>query len=117
MEAYTDIISKNLADEPSFVVAVNNFVSLKGSKDVSDSLKKFDRLKEKGVETFRLGPGLDKLSSKQRETIYANRVLLLLHANKMDQVGFLLIYLCNYYFLWALIMVFWICCVISFFNL
>ncbi|OAY34390.1 signal recognition particle subunit SRP72 isoform X2 [Manihot esculenta] len=85
MEAYTDIINRNLADESSFVVAVNNFVSLKGTRDVSDNLRKLDRLKEKDAQGFQLAHGLEKLSPKQRETIYANRVLLLLHANKMDQ--------------------------------
>lgn len=86
MEAYTDIINRNLADEPSYAVAVNNVIALKGPKDISDSLRKLDRLKEQDAQNFQLAHGLDKLSSKQREAIYANRVLLLLHANKMDQV-------------------------------
>ncbi|GFZ21174.1 SRP72 RNA-binding domain-containing protein [Actinidia rufa] len=88
IEAYTDIIKRNLADESSLAVATNNIVSLKGPKDVSDSLRKLDRLIEKGSEppSFHLARGLDlKLSSKQREAIYGNRVLLLLHSNKMDQ--------------------------------
>ncbi|OAY32389.1 signal recognition particle subunit SRP72 [Manihot esculenta] len=85
MEAYTDIINRNLADESSFAVAVNNFVAVKGTKDVSDNLRKLDRLKEKDAQGFQLAHGLEKLSAKQRETIYANRVLLLLHANKLDQ--------------------------------
>lgn len=89
MEAYTDIINRNLADESSFAVAVNNFVSLKGTRDVSDNLRKLDRLKEKDAQGFQLAHGLEKLSPKQRETIYANRVLLLLHANKLDQVFYL----------------------------
>ena len=85
--AYTDIIKRNLADESSFAVAVNNLVALKGPKDVNDSLKKLDRIKEKDMSNFQLAHVLDlKLSPKQREAIYANRVLLLLHANKMDQV-------------------------------
>ncbi|KAK9191727.1 hypothetical protein WN943_020342 [Citrus x changshan-huyou] len=84
--AYTDIIKRNLADESSFAVAVNNLVALKGPKDVNDSLKKLDRIKEKDMQNFQLACVLDlKLSPKQREAIYANRVLLLLHANKMDQ--------------------------------
>ena len=89
IEAYTDIIKRNLADESSLAVATNNIVSLKGPKDVSDSLRKLDRLIEKGTgpPSFQLAHGLDlKLSSKQREAIYGNRVLLLLHSNKMDQV-------------------------------
>ncbi|GFZ00008.1 SRP72 RNA-binding domain-containing protein [Actinidia rufa] len=88
IEAYTDIIKRNLADESSLAVATNNIVSLKGPKDVSDSLRKLDRLIEKGSGplSFQLARGLDlKLSSKQREAIYGNRVLLLLHSNKMDQ--------------------------------
>ncbi|KAG5520705.1 hypothetical protein RHGRI_033329 [Rhododendron griersonianum] len=88
IEAFTDIIKRNLADESSLAVATNNLVSLKGPKDVSDSLRKLDRLIEKGsgTQSFQLARGLDlKLSSKQREAIYTNRVLLLLHSNKMDQ--------------------------------
>lgn len=89
VQSYTDIIKKNLADEPSVAVAINNLVALKGLRDISDSLRKLDRLTEKGSgpQNFQLARGLDlKLSAKQRETIYANRVLLLLHSNKMDQV-------------------------------
>ncbi|RVW35364.1 Signal recognition particle subunit SRP72 [Vitis vinifera] len=88
MEAYTGIINRNLADESSLAVAVNNLVALKGPKDISDSLRKLDRLMEKGngAQSFQLSNGLEsKLSPKQRETIYTNRVLLLLHANRMDQ--------------------------------
>lgn len=88
MEAYTGIINRNLADESSLAVAVNNLVALKGPKDISDSLRKLDRLIEKGngAQSFQLSNGLEsKLSPKQRETIYTNRVLLLLHANRMDQ--------------------------------
>ncbi|XP_011019281.1 PREDICTED: signal recognition particle subunit SRP72 [Populus euphratica] len=85
MEAYTEIINRNLADESSFAVAVNNLIALKGSKDVSDNLRKLDRLKEQDAQAFQLARGLDKLSPKQKEAIYANRVLLLLHTNKMDQ--------------------------------
>ncbi|XVE92234.1 hypothetical protein REPUB_Repub01dG0079400 [Reevesia pubescens] len=84
--AYTDIVNRNLADEPSLAVAVNNLIAVKGPKDISDSLRKLDRLKEKDSQKFQLAHAIDlKLSPKQKETIYANRVLLLLHANKMDQ--------------------------------
>jgi len=87
IEAYTDVIKRDMADESSIAVAVNNLVSLKGPKDVSDSLRKLDRLKDKENQSFRLAPGLDlKLSAKEKEAIYANRVLLLLHANKNEQV-------------------------------
>lgn len=71
------------------MVAVNNLIALKGPKDVSDGLRKLDKLIEKsdGPEKLQLARGLDlKLSQKQREAIYTNRVLLLLHSNKMDQV-------------------------------
>ncbi|CAL5396007.1 unnamed protein product [Camellia sinensis] len=88
IEAYADIIKRNLADESSLAVASNNLVSLKGPKDVSDSLRKLDRLIEKGSgpQIFQLARGLDlKLSPKQREAIYANRALLLLHSNRTDQ--------------------------------
>ncbi|XP_010470681.1 PREDICTED: signal recognition particle subunit SRP72 isoform X1 [Camelina sativa] len=86
ISSYVDIIKRNLDDEPTLAVAVNNLVALKGSKDISDGLRKFDRLKEKDSQNFQLSQGLDaKLSQKNKEAIYANRVLLLLHANKMDQ--------------------------------
>ncbi|CAE5963310.1 unnamed protein product [Arabidopsis arenosa] len=84
--SYVDIIKRNLADEPSLAVAVNNLVASKGSKDISDGLRKFDRLKEKDSQNFQLSQELNaKLSQKNKEAIYANRILLLLHANKMDQ--------------------------------
>ncbi|KAH0781357.1 hypothetical protein KY290_000955 [Solanum tuberosum] len=86
--SYTDLVKRNLADESSLAVAVNNLIALKGPKDVSDGLRKLDELIEKSdePEKFQLARGLDlKLSQKQREAIYTNRVLLLLHSNKMDQ--------------------------------
>ncbi|KAH8504688.1 hypothetical protein H0E87_012065 [Populus deltoides] len=101
MEAYTEIINRNLADESSFAVAVNNLIALKGSKDVSDNLRKLDRLKEQDAQAFQLARGLDKLSPKQKEAIYANRVLLLLHTNKMDQV--LCLAFCIPFFLFLLL--------------
>lgn len=68
-------------------MALNNFISLKGPKDVNDSLRKLDRLKEKDGQNFQLSRVVDlKLLRKQREAIYTNRLLLLLHANKMNQV-------------------------------
>lgn len=89
IEAYTDILNRNLADASSLAVATNNLIALKGTKDVSDGLRKLDRLIEKGggAQPFLLAHGLDfKLSSRQKEAIYSNRLLLLLHANRMDQV-------------------------------
>ncbi|KAL6983831.1 hypothetical protein U1Q18_017205 [Sarracenia purpurea var. burkii] len=88
MKVYTDTIKRNLVDESSLAVAINNLVSLKGQKDVPDSLRKLDRLIEKGSgsQNFQLTRELDlKLSPKQREAIYTNRVLLLLHSNRIDQ--------------------------------
>ncbi|KAL8527529.1 hypothetical protein ACS0TY_005393 [Phlomoides rotata] len=87
-ESYSDIIKKRLPDESSHAVAISNLIALKGHKNVSDSLKKLDELIEKGEGplTFRLARDLDlKLSQKQREAIYVNRLLLLLHSNKVDQ--------------------------------
>ncbi|KAG8389019.1 hypothetical protein BUALT_Bualt02G0185800 [Buddleja alternifolia] len=88
LESYSSIIKKKLEDKSSVAVATSNLIALKGSKDVSDGLRKLDKLIEKGEGplTFRLAHGLDlKLSSKQREAIYINRLLLLLHSNKLDQ--------------------------------
>ncbi|KAK2979913.1 hypothetical protein RJ640_029576 [Escallonia rubra] len=88
LKSYADFIKRNLPDESSVAVAINNLIALKGPKDISDGLRKLDRLIEKGNEqqSFQLARGLElKLSSKQREAIYINRVLLLLHSNKMDQ--------------------------------
>ncbi|KAL0700927.1 hypothetical protein Bca4012_057049 [Brassica carinata] len=84
--SYVDIIKRNVVDESSLAVAVNNLIALKGSKDVSDGLRKLDRLKDQDSQIFKLSQALDaKLSQKHKEAIYANHVLLLLHANKMDQ--------------------------------
>lgn len=88
VQSYTGIIKRNLADEPTLAVATNNLIALKGPKDISDSLKKLDKLIEKsgGPGSFQLARGLDlKLSPKQKEAIYINRMLLLLHSNKLDQ--------------------------------
>ncbi|OMO81415.1 Tetratricopeptide-like helical [Corchorus olitorius] len=72
--AYTDIVNRNLADELSLAVAVNNLIAVKGPKDISDSLRKLDRLKEKDSQKFQLEQSIDlKLSPKQKETIYATR--------------------------------------------
>ncbi|KAL6516282.1 hypothetical protein OROGR_019587 [Orobanche gracilis] len=87
-ESYSSIIKKNLADESSVAVAISNLIALKAPKDVSDGLRKLDKLVEKGEGplAFHLARGLDlKLSQKQREAIYVNRLLLLLHSNKLDQ--------------------------------
>ncbi|KAI3748286.1 hypothetical protein L6452_11265 [Arctium lappa] len=86
--SYTDLIKRNLPDESSNAVAINNLIALRGPKDTSDGLRKLDRLIEKssGDQSFQLVPGLElKLSPKQKEAIYINRMLLLLHSNKIDQ--------------------------------
>lgn len=73
-------------------MAINNLIALKGPKDISDGLRKLDKLIEKGdgTQKFQLTRGLDiKLSPKQKESLYLNRMLLLLHSNKMDQVIFI----------------------------
>ncbi|GLJ44232.1 hypothetical protein SUGI_0923960 [Cryptomeria japonica] len=85
---YNNILKQKLADSSSIVVATTNLIALKGTKDVSDGLKKLDKLIEKsdGGQGLQLVDGLEyKLSSRQKEAIYCNRLLLLLHANKLDQ--------------------------------
>lgn len=89
MESYLGTINRNLADASSLAVATNNFIALRGTKDTSDSLRKLERLIEKcgGAREFQLANGLDfKLSQRQKEALYSNRSLLLLQANKLDQV-------------------------------
>ncbi|KAF9600263.1 hypothetical protein IFM89_005849 [Coptis chinensis] len=98
MDAYLDIINKNLADDASLAVAINNFIAVRGSKDASDGLRKIDRLLEKAdlADGLHFARGLDfKLFSKQKEAIYSNRVLLLLLANKIDQARELVAALLN----------------------
>ncbi|KAI0491285.1 hypothetical protein KFK09_025545 [Dendrobium nobile] len=88
IEAYMGIISRNLADASSLAIATNNLIALRGTKDASDSLRKLDKLIEKddGSKFFKLASGLDfKLSHRQRESLYSNRLFLLLQTNKMDQ--------------------------------
>ena len=89
IESYTGMINRNLADASSLAVATNNLIALRGTKDTSDSLRKLDRLMEKtgGARQFQLANGLNfKLSQRQKEAIYSNHLLLLLQANKLDQV-------------------------------
>lgn len=89
------IINRNLSDASSLAVATNNLISLRGTKDVSDSLRRLDRLIEKGTDArqFQLANSLDfKLSTRQKESLYANRLLLLLQANRLDQVYYELLF-------------------------
>ncbi|PIA51387.1 hypothetical protein AQUCO_01100306v1 [Aquilegia coerulea] len=98
METYLDVINKNMDDDLSLAVAINNLIALRGPKDASDGLRKIDKLIEKADESqgFQFARGLDmKLSSKQKEAICSNRVLLLLHANKIDQARELVAALLN----------------------
>ncbi|KAK6164172.1 hypothetical protein DH2020_001036 [Rehmannia glutinosa] len=91
--AYNEtLMEENLADDDIETelapIAVQLAYVQQGPKDVSDGLRKLDKLVEKGEGplTFHLARGLDlKLSQKQREAIYVNRLLLLLHSNKLDQ--------------------------------
>ncbi|URE43392.1 hypothetical protein MUK42_25113 [Musa troglodytarum] len=88
VDAYMAIINRNLSDASSLAVVTNNLIALRGTKDVSDSLRRLDRLIEKGAgaKQFQLANGLDvKLSTRQKESLYSNRLLLLLQANRIDQ--------------------------------
>ncbi|PUZ53587.1 hypothetical protein GQ55_5G063100 [Panicum hallii var. hallii] len=88
MQTYVNMINKKAADPSSLAVATTNLISLKGTKDAADSLKKLDRLIEKSTAPnhLQLVESLDfKLSQRQKEALYSARVLLLLHTNKTDQ--------------------------------
>ncbi|KAE8808957.1 Signal recognition particle 72 kDa protein [Hordeum vulgare] len=88
METYANMINKKSGDPSSLAVATTNLISIKGTKDVADGLRKLDRLVEKSTSPnqLQLIESLEfKLSSRQKEALYSARVLLLLHANKIDQ--------------------------------
>ncbi|XP_006646550.1 signal recognition particle subunit SRP72 [Oryza brachyantha] len=88
METYTKMTSQNLADPSSLAVATTNLISLKGTKDAADSLRKLGRLIEKSTapNKLQLIESLEfKLSPRQKEALYSAHVLLLLHANRIDQ--------------------------------
>ncbi|KAH9299775.1 hypothetical protein KI387_031457, partial [Taxus chinensis] len=98
MATYNNILKQKLPDASSIAVATNNLIALKGTKDVSDGLKKLEKLIEKGGggQGLQLADGLEyKLSARQKEAIYCNRTLLLLHANKLDQARELVSVLLN----------------------
>jgi len=94
MQTYVSMINKKaadlspVADPSSLAVATTNLISLKGTKDAADSLKKLDRLFEKSTAPNHLQLVDLKLSQRQKEALYSARVLLLLHTNKTDQVCF-----------------------------
>ena len=80
MTAYNNILNQKLVDAPSIAVATNNLIALKGAKDVFDGLKKFDKLIDKSGagQGLQLADSLEyKLSARQKEAIYCNRLLLL----------------------------------------
>ncbi|KAM0849683.1 hypothetical protein ACQ4PT_053579 [Festuca glaucescens] len=88
METYVNMINKKSGDPSSLAVATTNLISLKGTKDAADSLRKLDRLVEKSTATnqLQLTESLEfKLPPRKKEALYSARVLLLLHANKIDQ--------------------------------
>ncbi|CAO1942575.1 unnamed protein product [Urochloa humidicola] len=77
-----------IADSSSLAVATTNLISLRGTKDTADSLKKLDQLIEKSTSSNRLQliESLDfKLFPRQKEALYSAHVLLLLHTNKINQ--------------------------------
>ncbi|CAA6664168.1 unnamed protein product [Spirodela intermedia] len=95
LQVYSDIVNK-VADASSIAVATNNLIALKGTKEVSDSLRKLDQLvkKDDTKRHFQLANGLEfKLFARQKEAIYSNRVLLLLQASKLDQAQELVYFL------------------------
>lgn len=89
MQTYVNMINGQSADLSSLAVATTNLISIKGTKDTADSLKKLDRLigTTTAPNQLHLVENLDyKLSPWQKEALYSARVLLLLHANKTEQV-------------------------------
>ncbi|XP_062207726.1 uncharacterized protein LOC133909349 [Phragmites australis] len=88
MQTYVNMLNGKTGDLSSLAVATTNLISLKGTKDAADSLRKLDRLIDKSTSPnqLQLSESLDfKLSPRQKEALYSARVLLLLHANKTDQ--------------------------------
>ena len=99
LEVYSDTVKKKIADASSIAVATNNLIALKGSKEVSDGLRKLDQLvkKDEIKGHFKLSNGLEfKLFARQREALFSNMVLLLLHSNKLDQVSVTLTTILSY---------------------
>jgi signal recognition particle subunit SRP72 len=89
METYVNMTNKKSGDPSSLAVATTNLISLKGTKDAADSLRKLDQLVEKSTapNQLQLIESLEfKLPPRKKEALYSARVLLLLHANKIDQV-------------------------------
>jgi signal recognition particle subunit SRP72 len=94
MKTYINTTNKKSGDPSSLAMATTNFISLKGTKDAADGLMKLERLVEKSTAPNHLQPieSLEfKLSPRQKEALYSARVLLLLHANKIDQVCLVLL--------------------------
>ena len=116
-ESVTAFLKRRPADAPSVAVAVTNLIALRGPKDVADGLKRLEKIvvpvggggegKEGGVGgkgggggVFSAGGGVGgvtelrfednlevKLSRRQKAAVLQNRFLLLLLANRADEVG------------------------------
>eukprot|EP00271_Cylindrocystis_brebissonii_P012924 TRINITY_DN32436_c0_g1_i1.p1 TRINITY_DN32436_c0_g1~~TRINITY_DN32436_c0_g1_i1.p1 ORF type:complete len:768 (-),score=204.30 TRINITY_DN32436_c0_g1_i1:277-2580(-) len=94
-DSYAALMRHKVPNEPSFAVACSNLVALRGAKEIQDGLKKLDTfVAEKkhegeggglaGVAFVEKAVG-EKLSANQRAAIHFNRVVLLLHGNRLDQ--------------------------------
>ncbi|KAI5057233.1 hypothetical protein GOP47_0027248 [Adiantum capillus-veneris] len=94
LEAYNKLLKQKLGDAPSMAVACNNVVVLRGNKELADSIRKLDNLFEKKTSPEQGLLFVDtlehKLSTRQKEAISFNRLLVLLLGNKLDQVRELL---------------------------
>eukprot|EP00250_Pteridium_aquilinum_P018954 c24238_g7_i1 orf=49-2124(-) len=90
LEAYNKLLKLKLGDAPSMAVACNNSIVLKANKELADSIRKLDNMFEKKTSPEQGLLFVDslehKLSVRQKEAIAFNRVLVLLLANKLDQV-------------------------------
>jgi len=71
-----DLVTKRTNDQNSYSVAVCNLVSLRGYREVHDSLKRLKSITSKN--------SFMKLTNKQQIAILLNRLVLLLHLRKWD---------------------------------
>ena len=115
-ESVTAFLKRRPADAPSVAVAVTNLIALRGPKDVADGLKRLEKIVvpvggggegkvgemggkgggggglsvgggEGGVTELRFEDNLEvKLSRRQKAAVLQNRFLLLLLANRVDEV-------------------------------
>ena len=116
-ESVTAFLKRRPADAPSVAVAVTNLIALRGPKDVADGLKRLEKIVvpvggggegkeggmggkgggggglsagggEGGVTELRFEDNLEvKLSRRQKAAVLQNRFLLLLLANRADEVS------------------------------